>query len=176
MFGTVNTRLAALTLALVTGCDVALLPESASYEGTATPRMSVVVEVEAMPESTVQAVDFELVDVYLHRQSDDTWVWVAGGIDRIQLDLETHVESEPVPMLADVYDSVRVVIASPRVASKGKWHRAALVSDTLELAIDTDVDDDATLELRFDLSKSLAGSRKDRWAFAPQAKVAMSGK
>lgn len=174
MIGTVNARLAALTLAVLTGCDVAMLPETATYDGAATPRMSVVVEVDAMPPGGVQAVDFELVDVYLHRQSDDTWVWVAGGIDKVQLDPDTHVQSEPVPMLADVYDGVRVVIDSPRVASAGTWHRADLVSDTLELVIDTDVEDDATLELRFDLSASLSGSEGGAWAFAPKAEVAMA--
>ncbi|HET6585960.1 MAG TPA: hypothetical protein VFG69_21030, partial [Nannocystaceae bacterium] len=83
------------SLVLALGCDVELLPEAATYEGTPAPRVSLRVGGDAMAETEmdVQAVDVEIVDVLVHRVSDDAWVWI-GGVDRIELGL-VSVDTNP---------------------------------------------------------------------------------
>lgn len=166
-------RLALASLVLALGCDIALLPEPADYEGTSTPRVTLRVAGDSMTDMDVQAVDLQLVDVFLHRESDDAWVWV-GSIERVELAPTLADTSPPVPLPADAYDAVRVVIDDPRVAKNGKWHDAQLGADAFELPLELDLDADHALELHFDLAQSLAKSKADKWTFEPavRAKVA----
>jgi len=163
--------LALAPVALLVACDVALLPEAASYDGTSTPRLSLHVSAEAMPAPDVQAVDVELVDVLVHRERDDAWVWIGGSGDRVELALEPALANRPVPLPADLYDRVLVVVDAPRVAHGGKWHSAALAHDEIELPVEIDLDADRALALHFDLGRSLAGSNADRWRFDPSARA-----
>jgi hypothetical protein len=158
------------TLVLASACDIALLPETASYEGEATPRMEVVIAGDAMPTDMIEAVDLELVDVMLHRESDDAWVWVGGDGSRVELSAES-VPGTSVPCLADHYDRMRVVIDEPRVAADGKWHKIVLDNDELELPIDIDLDADTRIELRFDVGASLHGKSAKEWRFDPQLRA-----
>jgi hypothetical protein len=159
--------LVAATLAAI-GCDVQLMPEAASYDGVVTPRLEVVVQAAAMPAQDVAAVDLELVEVSLHRESDDAWVWIAGDAENVELSLGGIDAQAVVPLLADHYDRVRIVLDTPRVASHGKWKRAELVVDELELELDLDLDADTRLELRFDVAESLSGNASG-WRFEPRA-------
>jgi len=149
-------------------CDLQLLPETAKYEATSSPRMAVVVQADAMPPGGVVAVDLELVDVLLHRESDDAWVWVAGDASRVELSLAGSETQSSVPLLADHYDRMLVVVDAPRVAKAGSWQRATLERDEIELAIDLDLDDDAEIELRFDVEASLSGE-SGQYRFDPTA-------
>lgn len=171
---TARRRLVLAPLALLVACDVALLPEAASYEGTSAPKLSLRVAADAMPGADVQAVDVELVDVMVHRASDDAWVWIGGGVERVELGLELVDANRPVPLPADVYDGVIVVVDAPRVAHGGKWHSAALAHDEIELEVEIDLDADQALELHFDLGRSLAGSKGDQWTFDPSARAAVA--
>ena len=156
------------------GCDVALLPEAATYEGTASPRLALRVAGDAMTDKKVQAVDVELVDVLVHRESDDAWVWIGGGTERVELGLALVETNLPVPLPADHYDAVRVVVDSPRVAHGGAWHNAELSADEIEMPLELDLDGDHALELHFDLRTSLAGSKAGKWKFAPSARAAVA--
>lgn len=162
------------TLVLASACDIALLPETASYDGEATPRMEVVFAGDAMPTEMVEAVDLEIVDVMLHRESDDAWVWIAGDGARVEL----SPESAPgafVPCLADHYDRMLVVVDAPRVAANGKWHKIKLDNDELELAVDIDLAADTTVELHFDVGASLHGKSANDWRFDPQLRAEIVG-
>lgn len=159
--------LAPLLLAAA-ACDLQLLPEAAEFEGHGDPRMAVVVQADAMPAGDVVAIDLELVDVLLHRPSDDAWVWVAGTAARVELSPGLGSEQSAVPLLADHYDRVLVVIDAPRVAHGGKWHQAGLDQDEFEVEIDLDLEADAQIELRFDLGASLKGN-SGKWRFDPHA-------
>lgn len=162
---------ALVTTAMVvasSGCDVQLMPEAASYDGEITPRLEVVVQAAAMPGQDVAAVDLELVEVLLHRESDDAWVWIAGDAQNVELSLDGVEAQAVVPLLADHYDRVRVVLDTPRVASHGHWKRAELIADELELPLDLDLDADTRLELRFDVADSLSGNANG-WRFEPRA-------
>lgn len=153
------------------GCDVELLPEAASYEGSSAPRVSLRVGGDATDmEMDVQAVDVEIVDVLVHRESDDAWVWI-GGVDRVELGAVSIDTNRPVPLPADRYDALRIVVDEPRVALGGKWHKAELTNDQLELPLDLQLDADHIVELRFDLRASLSGSKADKWTFDPWADV-----
>jgi hypothetical protein len=164
-----GARVGIAALALVaTGCDLQLLPEAAKYENTTAPRMAVVVQADAMPQGGVVAVDLELVDVLLHRESDDAWVWVAGDASRVELSLAGSETQSSVPLLADRYDRMLVVVDAPRVALDGSWQRAGLVHDEIELEIDLDLDADAEIELRFDVEASLSGE-SGQFQFDPRA-------
>lgn len=165
---------ALVSLVSALGCDVALLPEAATYEGTASPRLSLRVAGDPMTDASVQAVELELVDVLVHRESDDAWVWIGGDAERIELGTALVDTNLPVPLPADRYDAVRVIVDRPRVAHGGKWHNASLGADELELALDLDLDADHALELHFDLGKSLAGSKNGKWAFEPSARTAIT--
>jgi hypothetical protein len=167
-------RLALASLVLALGCDIALLPEPADYEGTTTPRVTLRVAGDSMTDMGVQAVDLELVDVFLHRESDDQWVWV-GSIERVELAPTLADTSLPVPLPADYYDAVRVVIDDPRVAEGGAWHDAHLGADAFELPLELDLDGDHALELHFDLAQSLAGSQVDAWTFEPAVRAEVGG-
>jgi hypothetical protein len=156
------------TLLLGSGCDIALLPETASYDGDGTPRMAVVIAADAMPQGNVEAVDLELVDVLLHRESDDTWVWIGGDASRVELTPSAMDRAESVPLLADHYDRVLMVIDAPRVASGGVWHAVDLADDELELAVDLDLGADTRIELHFDVAASLSGDAPAAWSFSPQ--------
>jgi hypothetical protein len=166
--------LAPASLVFALACDLALLPEAAQYEGTATPRLTLRVAGDAMPDPQVQAVDLELVDVLVHRESDDAWVWIGGGADRIELDATLVEPNLPVPLPADRYDAVLVVVDRPRVAHGGAWHNAVLGADEIEMPLDLDLVGDAGLELHFDLGKSLARSNADKWTFDPAAHAAIA--
>lgn len=158
-----------VAIALVaTACDLQLLPETAEYEATTSPRMAVVVQADAMPQGGVVAVDLELVDVLLHRESDDAWVWVAGDASRVELSLGGSEPQSPVPCMADHYDRMLVVVDAPRVAKDGEWQRARLERDEIEMAIDLDLDDDTEIELRFDVEASLSGE-SGQYRFDPTA-------
>jgi hypothetical protein len=163
---------AASILTLVTlvlsGCDIALLPETASYDGAGSPRMAVLVAADAMPLGNVDAVDLELVDVLLHRESDDTWVWIGGDASRVELSPLQMDRAESVPLHADHYDRVLMVIDAPRVASGGVWHTAQLENDEIEIAVDLDLDADTRIELHFDVAASLSGETPAQWSFSPQ--------
>jgi hypothetical protein len=148
-------------------CDIQLLPEAAEYEATTSPRMAVVVQADAMPQGGVVAVDLELVDVLLHRESDDAWVWVAGDASRVELTLAGTEPQSPVPCMADHYDRMLVVIDAPRVAKDGTWERAALELDEIEIPIDLDLSDDTEIELHFDVEASLSGE-SGQWRFDPR--------
>lgn len=162
-----NVLLAAFALASV-ACDIQLLPEAAEYEATTSPRMAVVVQADAMPADGVVAVDLELVDVLLHRESDDQWIWVAGDASRVELSLAGSEPQSSVPCMADHYDRILVVIDAPRVAKGGKWQSATLERDEIEIPIDLDLTDDAEIELRFDVQASLKG-KSGQWRFDPRA-------
>ena len=160
------------SLALAFGCDVALLPEAATYEGTAAPRLSLSIVADAM-DSDVQAVDLELVDVQVHRVSDDAWVWIGGGEDRIQIETTATLVNHPVPLPVDEYDAVRIVVDEPRVAHGGSWHACELPHDEIELPIELELDGDTAIELSFDLTESLAGSKNGKWSFEPSAHASL---
>ena len=157
------------TLVLASACDIALLPETASYDGEATPRMDVVIAGDAMPTEMVEEVDLELVEVMLHRASDDTWVWIAGDGQRFALSDESAPTS--VPCLADHYDRMLVVVDEPRVAQGGKWHKIKLDHDELEIPVDIELDADTRVELRFDVGASLHGKSAKEWRFDPQLRA-----
>jgi len=159
------------TLVLGSGCDIALLPETASYAGEDTPRIAVAIAADAMPEGMVDAVDLELVDVLLHRESDDSWVWIGGTAERVELSPTQMARAESVPLLADHYDRVLLVIDAPRVAAEGTWHAVELASDELELPVDIDLDADTRIELHFDVAASLEGDAPAQWSFTPQVKA-----
>jgi uncharacterized protein DUF4382 len=159
-----------VSLVLASACDIALLPETASYEGDATPRTAVVVAADAMPAGDVEAVDLELVDVMLHRESDDTWVWI-GGDAQIELSPVEAAAGDSVPLLADYYDRVRVVVDAPRVAAKGKWHNVKLDREEIEIPIELDLDADVSIALHFDVAKSLHGKSAKDWAFDPTVRA-----
>ncbi len=169
-----NTAKRHLALAMTTvwalGCDVQLMPETASYSGAVTPRLEVVLQASTMPGGDVAAVDVELVDVLLHRDRDDAWVWVAGDADRVELSAVQPAAQPAVPLLADHYDRVLVVVDAPRVASKGHWHSAELAHDEIEIAIDLDLDADTRIELSFDVSKAVS-EHGNKWRFEPEAKA-----
>ena len=167
-------RLATASFVFALGCDVALLPEAATYEGAGTPRLALRVAGDAMTDDKVQAVDLELVDVLVHRESDDAWVWIGGSAERIELGQALVATNLPVPLPADRYDAVLVVVDRPRVAHGGAWHQAELGTDEIELALDLDLDGDHALELHFDLGKSLAGSKSGKWRFDPSARAAIA--
>lgn len=162
------------SLLLLAACDLQLLPESAQYQGDGTPRLAVVVEAAAMPTNGVVAVDLELVDVLVHRESDDAWVWLAGGTGRVELSLDGSSQQTSVPLLPDHYDRLLVVVDAPRVAVDGAWQSAALATDEIEFAIDLDLDADAEVEVSFDVDASLTGGRGD-WRFDPRATVHVVG-
>ena len=155
------------TLVLTSACDIALLPETASYDGATTPRMALVVAADAMPAGDVEAVDLQLVDVMLHRESDDTWVWIGGDAQRVELSAIATASGSPVPCLEDHYDRVLVVVDDPRVAAHGKWHKVKLATDELELPVDIDLTADTSIELHFDVAKSLHGKSANEWSFDP---------
>jgi len=175
-------RLASASLVFALGCDVALLPEGATYEGAGTPRLALHVAGDAMTEAQdygqndgeVQAVDLELVDVLVHRESDDAWVWIGGNAERIELGQALVATNLPVPLPADRYDAVLVVVDRPRVAHGGKWHHAELGTDEIEMALDLDLDGDHALELHFDLGKSLGSSKSGKWKFEPSARAVVA--
>jgi len=167
------TALAPLLLGAV-ACDVQLLPETAMYDGSGTPRLAVVVGVDAMPPGDVAAVDFALVDVLVHRERDDAWLWVAGVDARVELSLAGTSPQAAVPLHADYYDRMLVVIDAPRVAEGGAWHTAALDHDEIEIAIDVDLDADVEIELRFDVAASLSGGR-GAWRFSPTVSARVVG-
>jgi hypothetical protein len=166
-------RLVLCSLALSLGCDVALLPEAASYEGMVAPRLSLSIVADAT-NVDVQAVDLELVDVQIHRASDEEWVWIGGGEDRIQIETTAALVNHPVPLPVDVYDAVRVVVDEPRVAHGGSWHACELPHDEVELPVELELDGDTAIELRFDLAQSLAGSKGGKWRFDPSAHAAVA--
>ena len=164
-----RNALAVAAIALASAaCDLQLLPEAAEYEANTSPRMSVVVQADAMPDGGVVAVDLELVDVMLHRESDDAWIWVAGDASRVELSLAGSEPQSPVPCMEDHYDRMLVVIDSPRVAKDGKWQHAKLDHDEIEIPIDLDLADDTEIELRFDVQASLSG-KSGNWRFDPRA-------
>lgn len=156
------------SLLLLAACDLQVLPQSAHYHGTASPRIAVVIQADAMPGDGVVAVDLELVDVLVHRESDDAWVWVAGDASRVELSLGAAGAQASVPLLADHYDRMLVVVDAPRVAQAGTWQTATLGADEFELPIDLELDSDAELALRFDVGASLSGAHGS-WHFEPRA-------
>ncbi len=155
------------------GCDLQLLPEAATYDGHGTPRMAVVVEAEAMPQGGVVAVDLELVDVLIHRERDDAWIWIAGDASRVELSLAGTAPQSSVPLLADHYDRLLVVVDAPRVAMDGSWQRAALTNDEIEIDIDLELDGDTRVELCFDVAASLSAA-SGQWHFDPRATVRLA--
>lgn len=160
-----------LGLSLATAaCDLQLLPESGSYDGEGTPRLEVLVRADRMPDSQIAAVDLEIVDVMVHRVEDDTWVWLGGTSERVQLSLTETEAQGGVPLHAGHYDRVSIVVDSPRVATGGVWHAVSLANDELEMELDLDLTGDARLEIVFDVDASLTDAA-GAWRFDPQVEV-----
>lgn len=158
-----------LTLA-ATACDLALLPEAGTYEGEGTPRLEVVIRADRMPDSQIAAVDLQIVDVMVHRVEDDTWVWLGGTTEPVELSLTDALAQGAVPLHAGHYDRVSLVVDEPRVASGGVWHAVALANDEIELDLDLSLVQDARLEIVFDVDASLV-EVSGAWRFDPQVEV-----
>lgn len=153
-----------------TACDLALLPESGSYEGDGAARLEVLVRADRMPDSQIAAVDVEIADLMVHRVEDDSWVWIGGSNERVALTLDETEAQASVPLLAGTYDRVSLVVDAPRVATDGTWHAIALDRDEIEMAIDLELVADARLEIVFDVDASLVEAA-GAWRFDPQVDI-----
>lgn len=156
------------TLLAPAGCDLALLPETADYVGTRPADVMLQVDATAMPsQGNVDKVEIELVEILVHRSTDDAWVLL--GADEVEL-VGPHaaVALREVPLSAEHYDAVALGIDRVRVHTSQGWQDAELVTDTVQLDATLSVTGDTTLELHFDLDASvtLVG---EQWYFDPVA-------
>ncbi|GEM_PF-5172208 len=164
-----------LVLGLTSACDFAeLLPETADGAGTTGARVDVqlasVGTEDLDPE--VQAVAIEVVDVLIHRSSDDTWLILNSDQIEFNLtDLPRSANFNTVPLAVGEYDSVQVTIDNGRVASDGKWRRANLPTHELTFEDAIYLDQGTRLRIEFDLEDGLVGAGAVGWTLTPQLRV-----
>jgi hypothetical protein len=142
------------------GCDVdALVPRTADEAGRMSARVAVslgAVGLEELVDDGVQAVELQVVDVELHRASDDAWLVLASEpTTLLAADAMDAVALTGLPLGTGEYDAVRVTLAAGRVAAGGFWSDARL--DALEVVVPAPlvISGDSELLLDLDLERSL---------------------
>jgi len=162
-------------LAPLTACDLALLPEFATYEGEEPVIMDVEIHAIAMPDSNVQTVEIELGDVLLHHAEDDKWV--IAGPESLTVEfgnVDSELVLEDMPLDDANYDLVYVEVLGVRVEAENGWRPASVVVDHLELDLELGEASAFVMEIGFDLSASLSGNARDGWSFDPALTLEVS--
>lgn len=172
-----NPRAAALALSLLpmVACDVAFIPDLAdqAVRETATVEVTLGASNVESVDPAIEKLEVEIVDVLLHRSSDDVWIIVNANEVEIDLvDMAPTLGFTGIPISQGQYDGVMLIFDQARVMRNGEWHEVTMTEPDVQLTELVDVTaTGATFDLEFDLHRALDGGPIGGWTLDPNVTI-----
>lgn len=161
--------LCALPLA---GCDIEFMPTLAEDVGKPGVLATVDVDVDGMPPA-LDAMEVEVVSIALRRARDEVWLPMLASPETVTLlPDEPLAELTAIPMGADTYDRIEIIVEGVRVSHTDEWHDVDLDDDAAIVAVQWALDRDVNVVFELDFRADVEMSAQEAsMTFAPLVRL-----
>ena len=140
-----------LVLAALAGCDIATVPAT-THDGLGRPGVLARAQLEVL--GLPPGLDAMVVDVgslAIRRTRDQVWLPLSIGSTEVVMTPDAPLgELSLIPLGADTYDRIELVVEGVHVVRQGELHPADLDRDDATLAVQWRLDRDVAMVLAFD--------------------------
>lgn len=174
---TIRTLALLFAVAPLSACDPSsILPKTADEAGMSSARVAVAMGVDGIAGLPAELAELELevVDVLLHRESDDAWVLLANESTTLGLlDGPGAVQLTGIPIGTGVYDEVAVVFGDVRARDGLGWHDVEIKKDEYRLKFRNQIEVDARVDLTLEVGSAVKGGA-GAWKMTPGISIEIS--
>ena len=153
-------------------CDLAFIPTLAEDVGKPAVMASVDVDVTGMPPA-LEAMEVEVVSIAIRRERDQVWLPMLASDETVTLVPDAPLAGlTAIPMGADTYDRIEIIVEEVRVAHSGQWHAVELDDDAAILAVQWALDRDVNVVFELDFREDVTMSAQEAsMTFAPLVRL-----